>query len=218
MITQYVAQIVSGAGGLLLLIFKYREFIEFLCRVVKTLKRPFLWIAALAKMPFRLNDEAIAARVRMDIMESILNDLAKFVKKELTYNGGSSTLDAIRRIENRIIEQEYAQNALVLDSENGFFRCSLDGQNKWVNRTYARYLGCGTSELLGFGWKRFIKTDELRRYNNVWQDAFKDGCEFEDVVEFTDVDHKSIKLQIATCPIIDDKGKILSYVGTVVAL
>jgi len=199
-------------------LFKYREFIEFLCRAVKFLYAPIKWIIALAKMPFRLNEEAIAARERMDAVEKTINELSKFVKKELTYNGGSSTLDAIRRIENRIIEQEHSNNALLLESEFGIFRCSLDGQNKWVNRTYARFLGCGTNELLGFGWKRFIKTQELHRYASVWKDAFEDKCEFEDIVEFTDVDHNVVRFKITTCPIVDDKGKILSYVGIVVAL
>lgn len=166
-------------------------------------------------MPIQLNKEAIAARERMDKVEATLNDLTKFVKKELTYNGGSSTLDAIRRIENRIIEQEYAQNALMLDDANGIFRCDMTGHNRWVNRTFARYLGCGTNELIGLGWKRFIKGGELRRYNEVWQAAFKDGCEFEDVVEFIDTDDKPLKLRIVAAPVIDDKGKLLSYVGTV---
>ena len=200
------------------MIFKYREVIEFICRGAKLLYAPIKWTVALVGMPFRLQEEAVAARGRMDVMEDVLNDLSKFVKKELTYNGGSSTLDAIRRIENRIIEQEYSNNALLLESEFGIFRCSLDGQNKWVNRTYARFLGCGTNELLGYGWKRFIKTQELHRYSEVWKNAFQDNCEFEDIVEFTDVDHNMVRFKITTCPIVDDKGKILSYVGIVVAL
>lgn len=217
-IAQHLVEIVSGAGGLFLLLFKYREAIEFGVKVAKFLWKPFHWIVALVKMPFRLNEEAIAARERMDAVEKTLNELAKFVKKELTYNGGSSTLDAIRRIENRIIEQEHSQNTLLLDSEHGYFRCDITGSNKWVNRTFARYLGCGTSEIMGLGWKRFIKMEELRRYSEVWQTAFKDGCEFEDIVEFTNVNHQTIRLKILSSPIIDDKGKILSYVGTVVAL
>jgi PAS domain S-box-containing protein len=217
-IAQHFVEIISGIGGFFLLIFKYKDVIEFSTRVIKLLWKPFHWLIALFKMPFRLNEEAIAARGRMDAVEKTLNDLTKFIKKELTYNGGSSTLDAIRRIENRIIEQEYAQNALLLDSENGYFRCSDSGSNKWVNRTFARYLGCGTSELLGLGWKKFIKTEELRRYNEVWQTAFQDGCEFEDEVEFINVNHQVIKLKISACPIVDDKGQVLSYVGTVVSV
>lgn len=214
-IAQHFVEIISSVGALFLMLFKYREMIEFLFKVAKFLWRPFKWTVLLVKMPFRLNDEAVAARERMDKVEDIINDLNKFIKKELTYNGGSSTRDAIRRIENRIIEQEYAQNTLLLDSEMAYFRCDLSGRNKWVNRTFARYLGCGTSELLGLGWKKFIKTEELKRYNEVWQNAFKDGCEFEDVVEFIDVNHQPVKLRISTCPIIDDKGQILSYVGTI---
>lgn len=213
--TQHLIEIISGIGGLFVLLLKYKDAIEFSIKAAKFLWKPFKWIAALVKMPFRLNDEAIAARERMDKVEVTINELTKFIKKELTYNGGSSTLDAIRRIENRIIEQEYAQNALLLDADHGVFRTDLDGRNKWVNRTYARFLGCGTSELIGYGWKRFIRTEELRRYNEVWQAAFKDGCEFEDTVEFHDVNNQNIKLKISTCPITDDKGRILSYVGTV---
>lgn len=216
LVSQHFIEIASGFGGLFVLLFKYRETIEFAVRIAKFLWKPFKWVMALIKMPFRLNDEAIANRERMDKVEATINELNKFIKKELTYNGGSSTLDAIRRIENRIIEQEYAQNALLLDTDHGVFRTDLEGRNKWANRTYARFLGCGTGELLGYGWKRFIKTEELRRYNEVWQTAFKDGCEFEDVVEFHDVSNHPVNLKISTCPIIDDKGRILSFVGTVV--
>jgi PAS domain S-box-containing protein len=215
-ITQYVAQIISGVGGLALLVFRYKELLGFLYKASFACWKPLKWVLTLIKMPIELNKEAVAARERMGKVESVLNDLDKFIKKELTFNGGSSTRDMILRIENRIIEQEYAQNALLLDSEHGIFRTDLEGHNKWVNRTFARLLGCGTNELLSYGWKRFIKTHELSRYNLVWKAAFEDGCEFDDIVEFTDASGDVINLKVSACPIIDDRGKVLSYVGTVV--
>ena len=224
-IAQHLVEIVSGVGGLFFLAFKYREAIEFGIKAAKLLWKPFHWVAELAKMPFRLNEQAILAQKRIDQIESLVSDLikdfaemSKFVKKELTYNGGSSTRDAIGRLEKLMREQEFAQNALMQDSECGLFKCSKDGKNMWVNRTYARYLGCGTGELLGLGWKRFIRTEELRRYNDVWQNAFKDGCEFEDVVEFVNTHGQAVSLKIFALPIIDEKGNAVSYVGTVVAL
>lgn len=225
LITQHFVEIASGVGGLFVLLFKYRETIEFVIKVTKFLWAPFKWSAELVKMPFRLNEQAVLAQKRIDQIESLVSELtknfaemSKFVKKELTYNGGSSTRDAIGRLEKLMREQEFAQNALMQDSECGLFKCSKDGKNMWVNRTYARYLGCGTGELLGLGWKRFIKTEELKRYNEVWQNAFKDGCEFEDVVEFSNTHGQIVCLKIFALPILDEKGNAVSYVGTVVAL
>lgn len=225
LIAQHIVEIMSGVGGLFVLLFKYRETIEFVVKVAKFLWKPFKCIAELVKMPFHLSEQASHAQKRIDKIESLVSDLSnsfaemnKFVKKELTYNGGSSTRDAIGRLEKLMREQEFAQNALMQDSECGLFKCSKDGKNMWVNRTYARYLGCGTGELLGLGWKRFIRTEELKRYNEVWQGAFRDGCEFENVVEFVNTHGQMVALKIFALPIIDEKGNAVSYVGTVVAL
>jgi len=71
---------------------------------------------------------------------------------------------------------------------------------------------------MGLGWKKFIKMPELTRYNGVWQTAFADGCEFEDVVEFTNVENKTIYLKISASIVVDDKESVIGYIGQVTAL
>jgi hypothetical protein len=96
---------------------------------------------------------------RFAAIEETLSELNKFVREKLTKNGGSSIFDAVKRIEDRQIVSDGRQSALLNDSKNGYFFCNTLGYNSWVNRTYARFLDCGTNELLGFAWKRFIKTE-----------------------------------------------------------
>jgi len=217
-IVKHLGELIAGGGSLFMLLFKYRELITFAATSGKYLWKPFKYLYELGKMPFHLNEQAKKSQERIDKIESTLEELNKFVKKELTYNGGSSTRDALRRIECLMIEQEYAQNALMQDSKHGAFRCDTHGKNTWVNRTYARYLGCGVQELLGLGWKRFVKTEELKRYNEVWQAAFKDGCEYEDIVEFVNTNGHAVRFKLLVSPIVDKRGETLSYVGTVIPL
>lgn len=69
--------------------------------------------------------------------------------------------------------------------------------------------------MLDFGWKKFICTSELDRYSKVWKAAFEDGSEFEDIVEFSDIHHAKIKLNIIVTAIKNEKNIVTSYVGQV---
>ncbi|MBV6514312.1 MAG: hypothetical protein FMNOHCHN_03918 [Ignavibacteriaceae bacterium] len=221
----HVSQIVVGFGGLFVLLAKYKDVLSFLWKILVFLSKPVQGILRWVKLARKIENELekskaadILQKEEIKNIKSAVYDLSSFVKKELSPNGGSSTLDLIRRIEDRQILLERKSEAFLNENRYGFFCCDNEAHNLWVNRTYARFIGCGVDELLGFGWKKFIKTDELERYSKIWRTAFQDGCEFEETVEFINVDHQRIKLHISVSAIKDTKGNTASYIGQVLPL
>lgn len=169
-------------------------------------------------MPYSVSRQQVIDGGKIKDIEDKIDALMKFTSGKLSPNGGSSIFDAIKRIETHLLSREQFQYAIMQDTNLGYFKCSIDGRNEWVNRTYARFLGCGTSELIGFGWKKFIRAAELERYNDVWQQAFSDGCEFEDIVEFTNVQGEPVPLKISVSAMHGLKGDVIGYVGQVTDL
>lgn len=217
-IAKHITEIIVGLGGLFVLAAKYKDVLSFVWRLLVLLTRPVQCVWRWIKLARKI--EAATSENKSDIafLRKEIASLTSFVKEKLSPNGGSSPIDAIKRIEDRQLASDARANALLNDSKLGVFYCDLEGKNIWVNRTYARFIGCGVDELLGLGWKKFIRTDELERYNKVWKTAFHDGCEFEETVEFITVDHQKIRLHISVSVIKDAKGQTASYIGQILPL
>jgi len=213
-----ITQIVVGLGGLFVLAAKYKDVLNFVWRLLVLLSKPIQCIWHWVKLARKIEAATTENKNEIESLRKEIAALSSFVKEKLSPNGGSSPIDAIKRIEDRQLASDARHNALLNDSKLGVFYCSLDGSNVWVNRTYARFIGCGVDELLGFGWKKFIRTDELERYNKIWKTAFHDGCEFEETVEFITVDHQKIRLHISVSVIKDAKGQTASYIGQILPL
>ena len=221
----FISKMILAVIPFIVAIFKYREILEFIYKSIVLLGKPVMCVVRWVKLARKLEKDMAAnkgdiawGRKEIDDVRKSIVELTDFVKNKLSPNGGSSIPDSIKRIENRQLSYENRQLALLNDSKNGFFSCSIDGKNTWVNRTYARFLGCGTTELLGLGWRKFIRTEELARYGKIWETAFRDGCEFDDRVEFIDVHGHQISLYISVSAVQNDKGETTSYIGQVTAL
>lgn len=207
--TEEVSGLMGAISALIIALWRYREVVKFFVGIGKALYSPIKKIVQWFKLAQKLeNDNIEIFKNLSEINESLIK-----INSQLKTNGGSTLLDKINRIETRMIVREHTDNALLQDDEKGIFRCDITGSNLWVNRTYARWLGCGTNELLSFGWRRFIDTDELEKYSKVWQAAFKDGCEFDYVVTYTDTQGDKIRLLIRATPITDDKNEVIGYIG-----
>lgn len=143
------------------------------------------------------------------------------IYKEITPNGGSSIKDVIRRLDQRTISIEEKlnimqgiQDAFREDGPIGIFECSVNGENFYVNRTYAKWLGCSKSDLIGFGWRNFLsdfsKKDE---YDEEWQQAFLEGREVRFPISFRGLDKKKFFCDVRAYPIKDANGNVTNYLG-----
>jgi len=221
----HIAQVIASFTAVFMFIVKYREMLAFVWKVLGLLVKPFQcfwrWIKLARKLELEMAENKLAVdsgRKEIDDVKKSVIDLTNFVRDKLTKNGGSSIFDAIKRIEERQMASDSRQSALLNDSKNGYFFCDPHGKNTWTNRTYARFLDCGTNELLGFSWKKFIKTDELARYSKIWENAFQDGCEFEETVDFVNAHGEKVGLHISVSAVQNEKGETTSYIGQVTAL
>lgn len=214
----HITEIILGAGSLFVFLARYRDVIGFIYSVFVLLSKPFLCVWRWIKLARKIETVTSENKSEIENLRKEISNLSSFIKEKLSPNGGSSAVDAIKRIEDRQLASDARANALLNDSKLGVFSCSTEGKNLWVNRTYARFLGCGVDELLGYGWKKFIRTDELERYNKAWRSAFDDGCEFEETVEFLTVEHQRVNLHVTVSAIKDTKGNTASYIGQILPL
>lgn len=209
-----VSGLLGAISAFLVMLWRYKDVIAFFINAGRVFVAPIKRIVEWIKLARKLDGDSKV--VRSDIEE--IKKALKNIQYQLNPNGGSSLADKVARIEKHMIIREHAENALLLDSPKGIFRCDTEGSNEWVNRTYARWLGCGTNELLGLKWKRFIDTEELERYNKIWQAAFHDASEFDAVVAFRDTQGHKVNLKVSTTAIPDESGRIIGYIGQIDAL
>lgn len=55
-----------------------------------------------------------------------------------------------------------------INIEAAEFESGQDGSNTYVNQTYARWLGVGKQELLGWGWVNFVHPDDRDGVRREW--------------------------------------------------
>lgn len=213
-----IAEIIAFLTAAFMFAAKHREVFSFVWKLLQLLAKPFQCFWCWLKLARKIESSQMEHEKKFAVLEKTIEGLDKFVREKLTKNGGSSIFDAVKRIEDRQIVSDGRQSALLNDSKCGYFFCDSHGKNSWVNRTYARFLDCGTNELIGMGWKRFIKTGELERYGKIWQTAFEDGCDFEETVDFVNAHGVKISLHISVSAVQNEKGETTSYIGQVMAL
>lgn len=195
--------------AIIMLIWKIKELIDAITFIFKQILKPFNGIVNFFNGIFRINQKIS----ELEISFLDLKEYMKIIKKEITPNGGTSLADSIRRIESILIIKDQTQKALLMDIERGIFQCDLDGKNIWVNRTYARLLKCGTNELLGHGWKKFIAPDVLKKYNEVWEMSFSEDSEYIYELVFSDINGDEVPLKLTVSAIHDSNKNCVGYIG-----
>jgi PAS domain-containing protein len=141
------------------------------------------------------------------------------IKSDLHPNGGSSLRDAIDRIEVKVISAERISWAMNRDATTGIFKCTSEGKNLEVNRTYCRWLEASTEELLEFGWRKFLTGASAREgYDQEWKSAFKDGRELEFRIDFKTTSGVVKHFQVHTYPLHDKTGQAHQYLGVLTPL
>lgn len=154
----------------------------------------------------------------------LVDDLYKkteTIYKEIIPNSGSSIKDVIQRLDSRTIKIEEKinimqgiQDAIREDGPIGLFECSEEGENYYVNRTYARWLGCSKSDLMGFGWRNFLDSFALKdEYDNEWKQAFKEHREVRFPIAYKNGKGDSFFCDVRAYPIKNPSGNLINYLG-----
>ena len=92
-------------------------------------------------------------------------------------NGGGSLADSVKRTEAAIstLAEQVDTMAQTMWAENdshdeiGRFHCNAAGENTYVNQLYARWLGVGKSELMGWNYLNFVHPNDVDMVRQRWE-------------------------------------------------
>lgn len=138
----------------------------------------------------------------------------RWIISDLRPNSGSSLRDAVDRIEEKLIVMEKRDSAIHQDSPVALFRCTPQGKNMDVNRTFCRFLKCSKEELLDYGWRNFLSNSEdAKQYQHFWDESSSQGREVSLQVDFRATDGSSVGLEVHAYPITGKDGSVVEYLG-----
>ena len=132
-----------------------------------------------------------------------------------------SILDAHTKIfddQNRVLSNISAMiyGEMELDPTPRFI-CDNDGRNLNVNTAYARLVGCGRDELMGFGYKRFIPNNINPGYIEEFDSASKQHRSFERSLRILRPDGTEVLANVRIVPHPENEPPAHYWVGVVTA-
>lgn len=124
-------------------------------------------------------------------------------------NGGGSLMDSIRRTEAAVstLSEQFDLMTQTMWVENdsdpdiGRFHCNSHGENTYVNQLYARWLGVGKAELMGWNWLNFIHTDDTDRVSHHWDLCRAEHRQFRTRHHMVAADGELIEVEMVATPI-----------------
>lgn len=159
------------------------------------------------KKPFQLFKKAVNAIDKIENLDA-----------QFKTNGGSTPLDKINKIgeqiediHTKVFKLHQRQNFFLDDESFGYFECDLEGNNTYVNKTYAKKLKVNCEDLENKNWVNYIHDDD---YEEKWTSAFKDQRSFESDVTFKDSEGNEVKTYIKVKEVRGSNG-LLGYIGII---
>ena len=87
------------------------------------------------------------------------------------------------------------------DIERGQFETNAEGANTYVNLTFARWLGVGKAELLGWGWINFVHPDDRIYVRQEWDSARREHRVYNVRFRFLDAGGEEFAVDVLATPI-----------------
>lgn len=126
----------------------------------------------------------------------------------------TKTLDDQNRVLSNISAMIYGE--MELDPTPRFI-CDSDGRNLNVNTAYARLVGCGRDELMGFGYQRFIPSDINPNYVADFAAATEQHRSFERAVRIRRPDGTEVHANVRIVPHPEHEPPAHYWVGVMTA-
>lgn len=142
------------------------------------------------------------------------------IKYFVTPNGGGSLMDSARRMEEALAalasrvellaETAVAENDT--DESLARFRCSTTGENVYVSQTYARWLGVGKSDIMGWNFLNTIHPDDAARVQSHWAQCRAENRQYRTTYRAITSAGDVITLAV-TCTPIPEGGATRCWIG-----
>lgn len=196
-LTQIILAAAGGLGGLALWGRKR------LRTVVEWRKRRTARRKAVRELPERVADIAEALAAMSERGQKMLDMLSSHSQTLQDQNKVLGTISAM------------VHGEMELDPTPRFI-CGDDGENLNVNTAYARLVGCGRDELLGFGYQRFATAALNPGYKAGFTEATLQHRSFESLVFFRRPDGKVVEAQVRIVPHPEHEPPAHYWVGIII--
>lgn len=170
----------------------------------------------------RLSEWKVFWRGVLDGLRSIpeLQADVKGIRYYVAPNGGGSLMDSVKRTEAAVgtlgeqvdlmTQTMRAENDS--DDEIGRFHCNAAGENTYVNQLYARWLGVGKSELLGWNHFNFIHPNDIDRVRRHWETCRSESRQYRVRNRMVAVGGEIIEVEVVATPI-PETAPIKRWIG-----
>lgn len=153
---------------------------------------------------------------RMDAMSALLESVvSQGVKTVGLLEDHTKTLDNQNRVLGTISAMVHGE--MELDPTPRFI-CGNDGENLNVNTAYARLVGCGRDELLGFGYQRFVASALNPGYMMAFTEATMQHRSFESPIFFRRPDGKVVEAKVRIVPHPENEPPAHYWVGVITSV
>lgn len=164
-----------------------------------------------------------ARRLAFNELPSRVSDFAKLLDDVRTQSertlgvldSHTKTLDNQNRVLSNISAMIHGE--MELDPTPRFI-CDSDGRNLNVNTAYARLVGGGRDELMGFGYQRFIPNELNPGYTTDFNSATEQHRSFERAVRIRRSDGSELLAQVRIVPHPENEPPAHYWVGVVTAV
>jgi len=127
------------------------------------------------------------------------------------YQGGLKGAAQVPELKRDVEQMAGAMHLLTLhvraksdiDIEQAQFETNADGANTYVNLTYARWLGVGKAELLGWGWINFVHEEDRIYVRQEWDSARREHRKYNVRFRFIDAGGEEFQVDVLATPIPD---------------
>lgn len=146
----------------------------------------------------------------------------KGIRYYVSPNGGGSLMDSVKRTESMcstlteqldLVTQTMWAEADT-DDDMGRFHCGAMGENTYVNQIYARWLGVGKSELLGWNYLNFIHPDDTDRVRRLLESCRNEHRQYRIRHKMVAADGELLEVEVIATPI-PETGPIKRWIGSI---
>lgn len=136
----------------------------------------------------------------------------KGIRYFVSPNGGGSLMDSAARMEGAISSLAERLELLThtfwaendTDESIARFHCNVDGENTYVNQTYARWLGVGKAELLGWNFLNVIHPEDVDRVRTHWDQCRREHRQYRMVHRMVTSSGDTLTVSVTATPIPQD--------------
>jgi PAS domain S-box-containing protein len=147
----------------------------------------------------------------------------KTITKQLEYNGGTSLVDKVQQILNKLDNisrqlhrVETWKTAWMELTEEPIFVTDTSGNYVWINNAYAHLVGSTCEDLLGLGWIKVLHLEDKEKTIAEWKSSIESLSKFDSVYRVVNMYTKEhIQVRSIGKPLKDQNGSLVGYIGII---